>query len=245
MRETNDTAGRSELRVARVGDYRFGFTHSLTTEQLSALALLLSEVPKRERMPLGGRGGVAIQKVDGLGSIAVKRYLRGGVMRFLNSRYYLRIGRVRPQVEFELLEQVRCLGVEAPEPIAFATRGALCYEGWLLMREIAEHGRLAETSVLERFGPEKLINDLARQVRILIENKVLHVDLHPGNVLVDQSGRVHVVDFDNAAAFDGSERDLRDQYLRRWRRAVIKHSLPETLSELMAMELRQVAAQGC
>jgi hypothetical protein len=55
---------------------------------------------------------------------------------------------------------------------------------------------------------------------------------------------VHVVDFDNARPFDGSERDLRDQYLRRWRRAVIKHNLPETLSELMAMELRQVAAQG-
>jgi 3-deoxy-D-manno-octulosonic acid kinase len=225
--------------------YRFGFTQPLSEHQRAALIALLQDVPVGDHTPLGGRGGVAIRAVDGLGSVAVKRYVRGGILRAINAQYYLAFGPSRPQVEFELLERVRGLGVNAPEPIACVTRGRLWYEGWLVMREIPSHRRLSDPGVVEEHGSERLFKEISRQVKILISHRILHIDLHPGNVLIDNHEVVHLIDFDNACAWKGRERDLRDQYLRRWRRAVIKHRLPETLSELMAAELRQVAAQGC
>jgi len=38
--------------------------------------------------------------------------------------------------------------------------------------------------------------------------------------------------------FGGSPFELRDLYLRRWRRAVIKHGLSPMLTELMSLSLR-------
>lgn len=233
------------MEHAQQAGYRFGFTQPLSERQRAALISLLQDVPVGGHTPLGGRGGVAISAVDGLGSVAVKRYVRGGILRAINAHYYLALGASRPQVEFELLERVRALGVNAPEPIACVTRGTFLYEGWLVMREIPSHRRLSDPGVVEQLGSERLFQEISRQVRVLITHRILHIDLHPGNVLIDKNEVVHLIDFDNACAWKGSERDLRDQYLRRWRRAVIKHRLPETLSELMAAELRQVGAQGC
>jgi len=232
------------MHHTRFSGYDFGATHELSKEQLTALVHLLEQPAQRGEGPLGGRGGVASGDLPGVGRIVVKRYLRGGLLHHVVAKYYLRLGRARPQREFELLDKVRALGVTAPEPVAYATRGLLWYEGWLFMREISEHSRLADPKILELHGAESLVHEVARQMRVLIEHGLLHVDLHPGNILVDREGGVHVVDFDNAHLFRGTQRELRDQYLRRWRRAVIKHALPETLSELMAMELRQVAAAG-
>ena len=232
------------MQYFRVSGYDFGATRALTPEQLGALLRLTQQPSLKGEGPLGGRGGISAGEIPGLGRVVVKRYLRGGLMRRLVARFYFRFGKPRPRREFELLEKVRSLGVLAPEPIAYATRGFLLYEGWLFMREIPEHSRLSDSHILELHGADTLVHEVARQMRVLIENGLLHVDLHPGNILVDAEGAVHVVDFDNAHPYRGTQRELRDQYLRRWRRAVIKHELPETLSELMAMELRQVAATG-
>ena len=82
------------------------------------------------------------------------------------------------------------------------------------------------------------LQELAEQVLTLVSHKIFHVDLHPGNVLVDNSGRVFIVDFDKAREFEGSSEQLRELYLRRWRRAVIKHKLSPVLTELMSLTLR-------
>ena len=58
-------------------------------------------------------------------------------------------------------------------------------------------------------------------------------------MLVDHEDQVYLVDFDKAKRFSGPLNELRDHYLCRWRRAVIKHELPETLSEMMSADLRQ------
>ena len=71
------------------------------------------------------------------------------------------------------------------------------------------------------------------------QNQILHVDLHLGNVLVDSNSRVYLIDFDKARYSIQNKDKLRDKYLRRWRRAVIKHRLPEKLSDLMHSCLRE------
>jgi predicted unusual protein kinase regulating ubiquinone biosynthesis (AarF/ABC1/UbiB family) len=79
--------------------------------------------------------------------------------------------------------------------------------------------------------------DLIDQVSTLIQNNIFHVDLHPGNVLVGRGGRVFLLDFDKARIARGNKNKLRDHYLSRWQRAVIKHGLPDMLSEMLAAGL--------
>jgi 3-deoxy-D-manno-octulosonic acid kinase len=66
------------------------------------------------------------------------------------------------------------------------------------------------------------------------------VDLHPGNVLVDSNSRVYLIDFDKARYSYLNKDKLRVKYISRWRRAVIKHRLPESLWEMMSSELRKI-----
>jgi 3-deoxy-D-manno-octulosonic acid kinase len=82
------------------------------------------------------------------------------------------------------------------------------------------------------------MDQVVRSVRRLIEARICHVDLHPGNVLVDGDGRIYLIDFDKAFRFTGSDRELRDWYISRWRRAITKHGLPEVLGDALSTGLR-------
>jgi 3-deoxy-D-manno-octulosonic acid kinase len=141
-----------------------------------------------------------------------------------------------------MLERVRALGIHAPQPLIFVNKGSFFYRTWLFMEEIAESRNLAEVSGSEKGEDSDVLHDamtkLAEQVLTLVSHKIFHVDLHPGNVLVDTAGQVFIVDFDKAREFEGSSEQLRELYLRRWRRAVIKHKLSPVLTELMSLALR-------
>jgi 3-deoxy-D-manno-octulosonic acid kinase len=76
------------------------------------------------------------------------------------------------------------------------------------------------------------------QIVSLIQNDILHVDLHPGNVVVDATGKVYLLDFDKGTVYDGSRQKLINRYLSRWQRAVNKHGLPKMLTEMMQNGLK-------
>jgi 3-deoxy-D-manno-octulosonic acid kinase len=200
--------------------------------------LLRAGCDARVPMALGGRSQACVYTVEGLGRVFVKYYSHGGLLRSLTGGRFLGTGSVRSCVEFEMLERVRSFGVNAPQPIAIIKRGALLYNTWLVMEELVDARNLVEIQLDDMDGVHRAMNALAEQVRLLVRNRILHVDLHPGNVLVTPDGRVHVVDFDKAHTFKGSAQALCDLYLRRWRRAVIKHGLSPVLSELMSLTLR-------
>ncbi len=71
------------------------------------------------------------------------------------------------------------------------------------------------------------------QIVSLIQNDILHVDLHPGNVVVDATGKVYLLDFDKGTVYYGNRQKLINRYLSRWQRAVNKHGLPKMLTEMM------------
>jgi 3-deoxy-D-manno-octulosonic acid kinase len=148
-------------------------------------------------------------------------------------RRYLKWGKTRCQIEYELLQKVRNLGVSAPEPIAYASQGSLFYKGWLVTREIKQQQTLAELSCADEEHAQVVMKEVIDQVSILINNNIFHLDLHPGNVLVDSGDRVFLLDFDKGCLSRQNKNKLRDHYLRRWRRAVIKHQLPEIISEMI------------
>ena len=106
------------------------------------------------------------------------------------------------------------------------------------MEELCGTRSLVEIGEQEGYALPRALDGLSEQIRTLIKNRIFHVDLHPGNVLVREDNRVYVVDFDKACHFNGSYQALRELYLRRWRRAVIKHKLPPLLSEMMSLTLR-------
>jgi 3-deoxy-D-manno-octulosonic acid kinase len=186
---------------------------------------------------LGGRSASARCFLPSVGSVFVKHYSHGGLLRSITGGYFLGAGKPRSQVEFEMLETVRAMGVHAPRPIAIVQRGALVYETWLLMEEIPDTLSLVDLQN-DDSGLYQAMKSLTKQVLQLVKNKILHVDLHPGNVLVEPSGKVSIIDFDKAGHYQGEEHQLRDLYIRRWRRAVIKHRLSPVLSEHMALALR-------
>jgi 3-deoxy-D-manno-octulosonic acid kinase len=137
-----------------------------------------------------------------------------------------------------MLERVRALGVRAPKPLVFVTKGSLFYSTWLVMHELTDVRTLVEVSMHDEELLGVAMERLADQMRIVVAHRILHVDLHPGNVLVGADGAVSLVDFDKARVFSGSVSDLSEVYLRRWRRAVIKHRLSPVLTERMSLILR-------
>lgn len=219
--------------------YCFGSASDLTERQLNQLIRLFNNPTNTVDSALGGRSSIATAQLEGIGVVVVKYYTRGGFIRYLVKRRYLKWGKTRGQIEYELLQRVRRLGVNAPEPIAYASQGGLFYIGWLVTREIKQKQTLAEFCCADEGHCHILMKALIDQISILINNNIFHVDLHPGNVLVDSNDRVFLLDFDKACLFRGNKNRLRDHYLRRWRRAVIKHRLPEMLSEMIYTGLQK------
>ena len=221
------------------GPYTISSRGVVSDEQATRLVQILqSPVDISSHGVLGGRGQKLIVEIPGLGRVFVKRYSHGGFFRALTGGRFLCIGPCRSQGEFEMLELVRQLGVSAPRPIACIKKGSTIFSTWLVMEELADVESLVEIQKREGEELHRAMDQLALQVAILIKHKILHVDLHPGNVLVSRSGQVYVVDFDKTRRFRGSAKLLREIYLRRWRRAVIKHQLSPLLSEMMCLTLR-------
>lgn len=244
---SDDSYTAEPAREVRVGSYRVGSVEPLGEEAVRQLVDTIGKGPSGAEPPgkgasatavLRGRAPVFTIDLAGVGPVVVKAYARGGVLRHLNTRRYLRWGKSRAEREFETLRAVRALGVNAPEPVAFASHGRIWYQAWLVTRRIAHRTSLAELGRSDEDAARDLTFKLVDQLSVLIRHGIFHIDLHPGNVLVGEDDSLHLLDFDKARSFFGSKNKLRDLYLRRWRRAVIKHGLPEALTEVMCMRLR-------
>jgi 3-deoxy-D-manno-octulosonic acid kinase len=225
------------------GPYLIGGREYLSDEVATRIVQLMRSVPDdAPRGVLAGRGYTGIQNVEGLGRVFVKQYAHGGLLRHVTGGSFLCVGPSRSLQEFLMLERVREIGINAPKPMLFVNKGSFLYRTWLFMEEIAGSRNLAEVSRSGKVEDADVLHEamtkLGEQVLSLINHKIFHVDLHPGNVLVQEGGRVSIVDFDKAHEFKGGAERLRELYLRRWRRAVIKHKLSPVLTEVMSLTLR-------
>ena len=77
------------------------------------------------------------------------------------------------------------------------------------------------------------MESVIEQILLLIQNGILHVDLHPGNIVIDGDNQVFLVDFDKGKIYQGNREKLKNRYLSRWQRAVNKHGLPNMLNEML------------
>ncbi len=218
--------------------YNFGSAITLNEQQFYAILGLFNQSVKGSRSALQSENCIIRANIPGIGAVVVKHYHRGGWLRFLITSNYLRNGLARSQREYDILREVQRLGVSVPTALAYASKGRLFYKAWLVTKEIPNSMSLAELSLRDAGRAEQAIDQLMKQLYRLIEQGIYHVDLHPGNVLVDADGAVYIIDFDKAKLWPRKKNELRDRYLYRWRRAVIKHNLPEILSEVACLHLR-------
>ena len=220
------------------GAYRLESSRPLSDTQLRLLAEFFNQPPKKTAAPLDGRSSVSFHQLDGIGPIVIKNYTRGGLVYRVVKRRYLKWGKTRGQREFELLQKVRKLGINAPEPVAQAYCGTLFYKAWLVTRAIHQPQSLARLSLLDEDKTRVALNSAVEQISLLIQHTILHVDLHPGNIIVDSTEKVYLLDFDRGQVYHGNRKKLRDRYLARWQRAVRKHGLPTFLIEMMQKRLK-------
>jgi 3-deoxy-D-manno-octulosonic acid kinase len=216
-----------------IDSYHFGFFLNLTDSQLRALIGLFHQSGPIGDTVLSGRTAATPLQLDGIGAVIIKHYRRGGLMRYVIKRRYLKFGKTRAQREFELLEVVAKLGLNVPRPIAFAYRGRLLYRAWLVTREIHQPISLARLSLRDEKKTSTAMESVIEQIVSLIQNDILHVDLHPGNVVVGATGKVYLLDFDKGRVYHGKRQKLKNRYLARWQRAVSKHGLPKMLTEIL------------
>ncbi len=230
----------SELR--RFTNHRYSGALTSLASNINPASLLELTQGKgiRSEKILAGRGGITYAELPAIGPVIVKHYTRGGLMGRLIQHRYIYSAVCRAEQELLMLERVRALGVCAPEPVGFVRKGSLLYQNWLITREIQHRASLAELAASEEEFVDQIAAELVAQIQILVENGIFHVDLHPGNVLVGDKHKVSILDFDKARDFRGPLRALRDQYIFRWRRAVLKHCLPDVLNEAVCLGLRKL-----
>jgi len=226
----------STAKIKTYDSYHFGSPSHIANQQLKQLIKFFNLPKHTINSALGGRTSITVARLEGIGSVVIKYYRRGGAIRYLIKQRYLKYGKTRCQIEYELLQKVRNLGINAPEPVAFAYRGRLFYQCWLVTREIKDHQTLVQISRSNEEHARMVMKEVVKQVSMLIKNKILHVDLHPGNVIVDNQNQVYLLDFDKGGIFTGEANALRSRYRRRWDRAIQKHRLPEMLSEVNAFK---------
>jgi 3-deoxy-D-manno-octulosonic acid kinase len=146
----------------------------------------------------GGRGGTSRIATD-QGGVVVRRFRRGGAMRWLGALYFG--PRPRPLREFSVLLRARRRGLAVPEPLAAVVerRFGVCYRGRLLMREVVGGTPLLHWLEHET-GPD-IVALLARALRDVHDAGLDHPDLNLGNVLVvarSYGPRLVFVDLDRA-----------------------------------------------
>lgn len=213
--------------------FTIGSTEGLSDTQKQILVREFQRSPEASQSRLSGRMRPHIAELEEFGRVVIKHYFRGGILRHVNRRTYLKTGNTRSRAEFDFLNQVRKMGINAPLPVAFASRtiGLAVYHAWLVTKEIPGAETLADLSRTAPERAETILPDVATQINMLVCRNILHVDLHPGNILIDEDGRVYVVDFDKAVFYPKTGARLAGHYLERWHRAVVKHELPLFLHE--------------
>lgn len=208
----------------------------LNTEIRDQLICLLDEWASHSVGPLGGRAPVKHVSMGLLGPVVIKSYRRGGMMARLTRDRFTRVGKTRSRREFEFLTHAARAGVTVPTPLIHVSEGFPFYRAWLVTREINGHGSFID---LTRKNPEKaaeLMPVISRNIQFLIQDNIHHVDLHPGNIILNGDGIPHIIDFDKACFTYCATARLKSRYEKRWNRAVAKHRLSSQLLLLKRAE---------
>ena len=146
-----------------------------------------------------GRGSVLVVSF-GKQRWVLRHYHRGGfVARFIEDHYlWLGLERTRAFREWRLLRALHDAGLPVPNPIAARVhRTGPIYTADIITTYIPDTRKLS-AYLAEDTAPRECWRRIGRMVRAVHDRGVDHPDLTAHNILLDASGGVFLVDFDNA-----------------------------------------------
>ncbi|RBW66258.1 3-deoxy-D-manno-octulosonic acid kinase [Vibrionales bacterium C3R12] len=153
-----------------------------------------------------GRGTTWFVQLETM-QAALRHYRRGGVFGKLVKDHYWFTGwsKSRSCEEFYLLHKLIDAGVNVPRPIAArVVKRTFCYQADLLSEKIAHAQDLV--SIL---GNKSLSADtyriIGQQIAKMHQAQVNHTDLNIHNILLDNMGKVWIIDFDKCYLQQGTE----------------------------------------
>lgn len=143
-----------------------------------------------------GRGAALFVHYEGEDYV-LRHYRRGGLVGpVLGDRYlWTGLARTRAWREWHLLARMREMGLPVPRPLAArVVRSGLIYRADIATARI-------DAQTLTQFlkahrPPERFWRAVGATVRRFHAHGIYHADLNAHNVLVDQTGRLYLIDFD-------------------------------------------------
>ncbi len=216
--------------------YSFGSLIHLSNTTLSLLIDFFNCKQNETSEFLQGRVVPQFTSIPESGRVVVKSYKRGGLISCINKEKYFNFGKIRSRKEFEFFMNAKQAGVTVPTPVVYASRGFPFYKAWLVTKEIPGYSSFVEICRDEKKKAMGLIPEISHNIKLLIKNAIHHVDLHPGNILIDKNNKPHIIDFDKAYYYSKDKTKLIKKYQQRWTKAIHKYRLPDALTDLQLLE---------
>ncbi|WP_454442511.1 3-deoxy-D-manno-octulosonic acid kinase [Vibrio bathopelagicus] len=172
---------------------------------------------------------------------ALRHYRRGGLFGKLVADSYIYTGNesTRSYQEFELLNRLKESGVNVPSPIAArVVKNGLIYTADLLSEKIP-NARDLVAILQENALPKEMYQKIGREIRKMHAAQVNHTDLNIHNILIDEQGKVWIIDFDKCFQNQGEnwKQDNWNRLLRSFKKEQIKRNIhwsPEEFNHMFA-----------
>ncbi len=158
------------------------------------------------------------------GKAVLRQYRRGGLVARLIKQKYLWLGasRTRSFAEFKVLSKLYKDGVSVPKPIAaMYKRKAVFYSAAIMVQCIENSITLGAVIKSESSPSPDIVNSVADVISSMHNAGVWHADLNVHNILLDETNKAWLIDFDKArlCAVTNSQRT---QNLDRLQRSIYK-----------------------
>ena len=138
--------------------------------------------------------------------LVLRHYLRGGLIgRFIKDKYInLGLEKSRAYLELKLLQELVSLDLPVPKPAAllFENMGVF-YKADIIIHKIPG-ARDAHHTLIERKVTPDEWQRIGQTVATFHNHQVFHHDLNIHNIMLDELGKVWLIDFDKCAIKPGN-----------------------------------------
>jgi 3-deoxy-D-manno-octulosonic acid kinase len=131
----------------------------------------------------------------------LRHYMRGGFIANFSKDSFFYQGKksARSLQEFLVLELLRSRGMNVPVPVAARThRSGIWWAKYDILVSYIENSSNLVNILKQRTLSSNEIAEIAKSVIQLAENGVYHSDLNIHNLLIDDQGRIWIIDFDKS-----------------------------------------------
>ncbi|WP_435228753.1 3-deoxy-D-manno-octulosonic acid kinase [Pseudopelagicola sp. nBUS_20] len=130
--------------------------------------------------------------------MVLRHFHRGGLIGRMISDRFLRLGIARSRAfrEFDLLHQMRSMGLAVPRPVAAQHKPAGLFYRAAIITERIPNARTLCAILCERSLPSRTWTAIGAAIKELHSHSVFHSDLNCRNIMIDAEHCVWIIDFD-------------------------------------------------